>query len=144
MSFQKRCSHLIMSGWPRDQNSGLTRFMLKPKQLSQISPKPHSSPIPAPKGMVEARPVQPLDRLPEAGQEGPPEDTAAGLSASGCLLQEHQWARTDMGTAELLWDSKGKPRRAGVLQHVCITVTARTDNPSAPVDREMERPGCEQ
>lgn len=102
--------------------------MLKSKQLSLISPKLHPSPIPAPEVLVEAS-SGPYTGCTKQGEKVAQTTQLQESLLAACLLQEHKRASKDMGMAELLRDSKGKARREGDLQHVCITVTARREQP---------------
>lgn len=143
MSFQKRCSNSVTSGCTCDLNSGVTCSCLSyaeakavldfHKAISLIHPNSRGG------GGDQFKPYPAQSRI----RRLPRPCSCRSVYFLDVCCRNKQ-ARKDMGMSELLWDSKGKPRRGWNIQHICITVTARTGNLAAPVDREMERPSWPQ
>lgn len=125
MSFRKGCSNSVTSGCTCDSDSGLACPCLNYAEAKAVLDFHKAVPLihPSSEEVMESRskPTQVAQRrvrrLP---------------SPHSCVLDvcgRDKRARKGTGVSELLWDRKGKPRRGRDVQHICITYTARKEQP---------------
>lgn len=129
MSLQKRCSHWITSGWPYGQNSGVASSHLSYAEAKAALPGFPKAPSQLQRWWWSWDQFRPYTGCTKQGEKVSQTTQLQESLLSRRLLQEHKRASKDTGTAELLWDSKGKSRRGGDLQHICMTASARREQP---------------